>query len=246
MPTRRNGPCPHGHGAIALTLIEVIVPDHRQRRPSHDARPVEVPIQADVLGEGMKFVLGIGCETEPRWFVGPVAALTRWGRAPQPVDVDGHLVVTPAGHAHRKQRRKKGERSVATRPQDEATPLRRRSHLCRREITLAAADGAWCRYRRSCRTAGIGQAHAYTWHGIFDPNSAATMIVVLTALFRYRANRMPNAARPGSERRTNFVATLNCSAVGCVSHGDGPVPILAGTAKTSGRKTCADRSTHCW
>jgi len=97
MPTRRNGPCTHGHGAITLTLIQVIVADYRQRRPSHDARPVEVPIQADVLGERMKFVLGIGCEAEPRWFVGPIAALTKGVRAPQPVDVDGHVVVTPAG-----------------------------------------------------------------------------------------------------------------------------------------------------
>ena len=77
MPTRRNGLCTHGHGAIALTLIEVIVPDYRQRRPLYDARPVKVSIEADVLGEGMKFVLGIGGETEPRWFVGPVAALTK-------------------------------------------------------------------------------------------------------------------------------------------------------------------------
>jgi len=75
--TRRNGLGTHGHGPIALTLIEVIVPDYRQRRPFHDARPVEVPIEADALGEGMKFVLGIGCEAEPRWFVGPVAALTK-------------------------------------------------------------------------------------------------------------------------------------------------------------------------
>jgi hypothetical protein len=74
---RGNRPCTNGHGANALTLIEVIVPDYRQRRHSHDARPVEVPIEADVLGEGMKFVLGIGCEAEPRWFVGPVAALTK-------------------------------------------------------------------------------------------------------------------------------------------------------------------------
>jgi hypothetical protein len=73
------------------------------------------------------------------------------------------------------------------------------------------------------------------------------MIVVLTAPFRYQANRTPNAARPGRERLANFVVTLNGSALGCVSHGDGPVPaMLAGTAKTSGRMTCADRSTHCW
>lgn len=77
MPTRRNGLCTHRHGAIALALIEVIVPDDRQRRPSHDARPVKMPIESDVLGEGMKFVFGIGCEAEPRWFVGPVAALAK-------------------------------------------------------------------------------------------------------------------------------------------------------------------------
>jgi hypothetical protein len=77
MPTRRNGLCAHGHGAIALALIEVIVPDHRQRRPLHDARLVKVPIEADVLGKGMEFVLGIGGEAVPRWFVGPVAALTK-------------------------------------------------------------------------------------------------------------------------------------------------------------------------
>ena len=77
MPTRRNGFCAHGHRATALTLIEVIVPDYRQRRPAQDARPVKVPIEADALGEGMKFVLGIGGEAEPRWFVGPVAALTK-------------------------------------------------------------------------------------------------------------------------------------------------------------------------
>src|SRR5215469_11909757 len=139
MPTRRNGLRAHGHGAIALTLIEVIMPDYRQRRASHDARPVKVPIETDVLGEGMKFVLGIGCEGEPRWFVGPVAALTKRVRAPQPVDVDGHVVVTPAGHAYREQCRTKGERRDATRPQDEATPVRRWSHLCRREMTLGHA-----------------------------------------------------------------------------------------------------------
>jgi hypothetical protein len=116
MPTRRNGLCTHGHGAIALTLIEVIVPDYRQRRPADDARPVKVPIETDVLGEGMKFVLGIGCEAEPRWFVRPVAALTKWVRAPQLVDVDGHVIVTPAGHAHHEQCRKKGERRDATGP----------------------------------------------------------------------------------------------------------------------------------
>jgi hypothetical protein len=77
VPPRRNGLCPHGHGAIALALIEVTVPDYRQRRPCHDARPVKVPGEADVLGKGMKFVLGIGREPEPRWFAGPVAALTK-------------------------------------------------------------------------------------------------------------------------------------------------------------------------
>ncbi len=67
--TRRNGLCARGHGAIALTLIEVIVPDNRQPRLSHGARPVKVPIEADVLGERMKFFLGVGCEPEPRGFI---------------------------------------------------------------------------------------------------------------------------------------------------------------------------------
>ena len=61
--------CTPGHGAIALAFIEVIVPDDRQPRCSHGARPVKVPIEANVLGERMKFFLGVRCEPEPRGFI---------------------------------------------------------------------------------------------------------------------------------------------------------------------------------
>ena len=49
MPASSNGLCALGYRAIALSLIEVIVPHNGQRRFFHGARPVEVPIEADVL-----------------------------------------------------------------------------------------------------------------------------------------------------------------------------------------------------
>lgn len=68
--------CTPGHGAIALAFIEVIVPDDRQPRCSHGARPVKVPIEANVLGERMQLFLGVGGERVPGGFVGPVTRLT--------------------------------------------------------------------------------------------------------------------------------------------------------------------------
>jgi hypothetical protein len=57
----------------------------------------------------------------------------------------------------------------------------------------------------------------------------------------------PGAARPGRERRVNFRHRVEQFRSWVRMTGVMPVAVvLAGTARTSGRLTCADRSRHCW
>jgi hypothetical protein len=66
-------------------------------------------------------------------------------------------------------------------------------------IAQAVLSGApHTRRSRICRIAGFAHAHTHALLGIFDRGSTATMIVDLTASFRYEGK--PNRRRPQRRR----------------------------------------------